>query len=125
MSHYCKICGCYLPNEKFSGKGHTQHICKDCAKLPTEKKAEMQTINRLMNLPLRLSKENRKWLEKMRKDEREDVRSAAQWAWDIRFTPAPSSDDEDEDFDLSFASDEKDDWGGADPGDIDPDELPF
>lgn len=28
--HYCKACGRTVPNEKFSGKGHRQHICKDC-----------------------------------------------------------------------------------------------
>ncbi|RXI96569.1 hypothetical protein DS745_22970 [Anaerobacillus alkaliphilus] len=28
--HYCFVCGRYRANEKFSGKGHRQHICKDC-----------------------------------------------------------------------------------------------
>lgn len=26
--HYCKVCGEYKANEKFSGKGHASHICK-------------------------------------------------------------------------------------------------
>lgn len=26
----CKICGEYKSNESFSGKGHAQHICKEC-----------------------------------------------------------------------------------------------
>src|SRR3712207_1470257 len=30
QGHYCRICGEYKANEKFSGKGHTQHICKRC-----------------------------------------------------------------------------------------------
>ena len=30
QGHYCRICGCYKANEKFSGKGHAQHICKSC-----------------------------------------------------------------------------------------------
>lgn len=34
--HYCKICGCYLPNEKFTGKGHARHICKSCSTKPKE-----------------------------------------------------------------------------------------
>ena len=29
--HYCKVCGEYKANEKFSGKGHAAHICKICA----------------------------------------------------------------------------------------------
>lgn len=30
QGHYCRICGEYKANEKFSGKGHAQHICKTC-----------------------------------------------------------------------------------------------
>ncbi|MEG1660789.1 MAG: hypothetical protein RR304_09540 [Bacteroides sp.] len=30
QGHYCRICGENKANEKFSGKGHTQHICKTC-----------------------------------------------------------------------------------------------
>lgn len=36
--HYCKICDRYRPNEKFSGKGHKTHVCKDCMRLPREKR---------------------------------------------------------------------------------------
>lgn len=50
--HYCKVCGEYKANEKFSGKGHASHICKSCASLPAEKQAELMTLNRLLNLPL-------------------------------------------------------------------------
>jgi hypothetical protein len=28
--HYCIGCGDYLPNEKFSGKGHRNHLCREC-----------------------------------------------------------------------------------------------
>ena len=30
QGHYCRVCHTYRANEKFSGKGHRQHICKDC-----------------------------------------------------------------------------------------------
>jgi hypothetical protein len=36
MGHWCRICGCNKPNEKFSGKGHKKHVCKDCSKLPKD-----------------------------------------------------------------------------------------
>ena len=36
MAHYCRICGCNKPNEKFSGKGHKRHICRVCSKKPKE-----------------------------------------------------------------------------------------
>ena len=83
--HYCKICGEYKSNEKFSGRGHANHICKRCAKLPVEKQNELRTVNRLIALPFRLTREQRSWLERMRKDEREEVRNTANWAYNIRF----------------------------------------
>ena len=42
--HYCKVCGEYKANEKFSGKGHAAHICKTCAALPPERQAEEMTL---------------------------------------------------------------------------------
>ena len=86
--YYCKICGRCRSNERFSGRGHRAHICKDCAKFPVEKRNEMLTINRLMDLPFYVSKDQRAWLEKMRKDERKAVRETAEWAYGMRFGAA-------------------------------------
>lgn len=36
MGHYCRICGRARANEKFSGKGHKNHICKDCSGKPKQ-----------------------------------------------------------------------------------------
>lgn len=52
QGHYCKVCGEYKANEKFSGKGHAAHICKDCSQLSSAEQAEAMTINRLMNFPM-------------------------------------------------------------------------
>ncbi|WP_062105436.1 hypothetical protein [Bacillus niameyensis] len=30
--HFCNGCGYFLPNEKFSGRGHREHLCKECKK---------------------------------------------------------------------------------------------
>lgn len=38
MGHYCRICGSTRPNEAFSGKGHKNHICKECSRLPKEER---------------------------------------------------------------------------------------
>ena len=38
MGHYCRICERQRPNEKFSGKGHNIHVCKDCMRLPKDKR---------------------------------------------------------------------------------------
>lgn len=92
--HYCKICGEYKANEKFSGKGHAAHICKSCASLPAEKQAELMTLNRLLNLPWRLSKEQLSWLKNRLKDRRPDVRALAQEQYEMRFPPRHLEDDE-------------------------------
>ena len=83
--HYCKICGRRRANEKFSGSGHAAHICKDCARLPIEKRNELQTLTKIENLPFYINREQRSWLDKKRKDKREDVREAANWAYEMRF----------------------------------------
>jgi hypothetical protein len=38
MGHYCRLCGRERANEKFSGKGHGVHVCKDCWNLPPHRK---------------------------------------------------------------------------------------
>lgn len=40
--HYCRICGAIKPNERFSGKGHRNHICKECSRKP---KGEINEID--------------------------------------------------------------------------------
>ena len=83
--HYCKVCGRYRANEKFTGKGHATHICKDCAKLPPEEKAKQETSNRLFNLPWYLSKEQKAWLKNRMQDRRPEVKALAQEQYDMRF----------------------------------------
>ncbi|HET8563602.1 MAG TPA: hypothetical protein VFM35_07010 [Candidatus Binatia bacterium] len=36
MGRWCRICGRIRANEKFSGKGPKNHICRDCAKKPKD-----------------------------------------------------------------------------------------
>ncbi len=83
--HYCRVCGAYKANEKFSGKGHATHVCKACASLSPEQKAETETLTRIRNLPPRLSAEQIKWLKNRAKDRRPDVMEAAQEAYRMRF----------------------------------------
>ena len=68
----------------------------------------MQNVNRLINLPFRPSREQRSWLEKKREDQCEDVRNAAEWAWEMRFSLRTQPEEE-----------------LADKIDFDPDELLF
>ena len=45
--HYCRICGRSRPNEKFSGKGHRNHVCKECARKP---KIEINDIDQTSSI---------------------------------------------------------------------------
>lgn len=104
--HYCKICGEYKSNQKFSGKGHAAHICKACSRLPAEKRSEMMILNKLLNLPWRLSKEQKTWLKNKTHDRRPEIKALAQEQYDIRFNPqrfvAESIDEEEDDLEDAF-----------------------
>lgn len=77
--HYCKVCNSILSNEKFTGGGHSRHICKRCSKLTVEERKEMSDINRIYNLYRfpNLSKSNRKMLERYLDNKSEKVREVA------------------------------------------------
>ena len=97
--HYCKVCGEYKANEKFSGKGHAAHICKACAKLSPAERSEQMTLNRLLDLPWYLSKDQIKWLNNRIHDERPEVRELAKEQYDIRFNQDKLPDTEIDEFD--------------------------
>lgn len=87
--HYCKICGEYKANEKFSGKGHAAHICKACSRLSAAEKAAAMDINRLMNFPMRwLSEGEKKWLKAKMKDDCPEVADTAREIYNVCFLHA-------------------------------------
>ncbi len=47
MPHYCRHCERYLANERFTGRGHHQHLCKECSRRP---KGEIQKADRLREI---------------------------------------------------------------------------
>ena len=49
MGHWCRICGSTKPNEKFSGKGHKNHICKECNRKPKEEIEEIEQSEEIFN----------------------------------------------------------------------------
>ena len=83
--HYCKVCGEYKSNESFSGKGHSAHICKKCAVLSPAERSKEMTLTRLMNLPYRLSAEQKAWLKGMKKDKCAEIAEAAQMVYAEHF----------------------------------------
>ncbi|MBZ0309938.1 MAG: hypothetical protein K8I82_28000, partial [Anaerolineae bacterium] len=44
QGHYCRMCGRYRANEKFSGKGHREHVCKDCHREQDAKKKLLKKV---------------------------------------------------------------------------------
>ena len=47
MPHSCRICGRSRRYEKFSGRGHRDHICKDCQRLPREQRDRIERMDEL------------------------------------------------------------------------------
>lgn len=51
--HYCRVCGRFRANEKFSGKGHRQHVCKDCNRdLQAQKREKKRATKRAAEVGL-------------------------------------------------------------------------
>lgn len=87
--HYCKICGEYKANEKFSEKGHTAHICKACSRLSAAEKAAAMDMNRLMSFPMRrLSDSEKKWLQAKMHDKCPEVADTAKEVYNVCFPHA-------------------------------------
>jgi hypothetical protein len=53
MSHYCRICGSYRANERFTGRGHRAHVCKDCQKLPSDDRASIEAEDEISDFLFR------------------------------------------------------------------------
>lgn len=68
MGHWCWVCGRILANERFSGKGHARHICKECSKLPKEdiqKESDSRFLYQILFKQRRISPKNIKMLRAM------------------------------------------------------------
>jgi len=84
--HFCYVCGEHKANEKFSGRGHANHICKACQGLPVAERNQMIALRKIDNMPFRwLSQTEIKWLRKRMHDSRPEVRDAAREAYHIKF----------------------------------------
>lgn len=86
--HYCKICGEYKANEKFSGKGHAAHICKKCQSLSVEERNKEELLTRMVNLPFYLSKTQIEWLKRLQHDKRPEISEAEKAVFAERFPNA-------------------------------------
>jgi len=88
---YCWSCARRRANEKFSGKGHVRHLCKDCARLGKGELAYRQTmrnLNRLLNWNGHVSRRNHEQFRKYLDHQDERIRAYAcqietAWAWAV------------------------------------------
>lgn len=106
--HYCKICGERKANEKFSGKGHAVHICKECWPLPAEVQSDMKRIRDVERIfgKYPLSRQDWELLEKYAKKyaDKESGQFAQSMLDDLRAKPSFDEDEAaDDDYDDSYA----------------------
>jgi hypothetical protein len=67
-------------NEKFSGRGHARHLCKDCARLGKEElgyRQSVRNLERLLTWDGRVPRSNREQFKKYLNHENERVRAFA------------------------------------------------
>ena len=84
--HFCWVCGMHKAHEKFSGRGHATHMCKQCHALPVDERNEMVATRKAENMAGRhLNEQEIKWLRKRMNDPRPEVRDAAREAHRIKF----------------------------------------
>lgn len=104
QGHYCRICGEYKANEKFSGKGHARHICKECQSLPVDVQADMIRCNEVERAAFKYPMSRQDWelLERYAKKykDRESGRFA-QDMLDMKRGNHTPDEDMDEDDDLT------------------------
>ena len=79
--HFCWCCGRHRPNERFSGRGHRNHLCKDCSKLGKEElefRQHVRDIDRLVDWDGRIRRRQRRTFERYLSHPNERVRAYAQ-----------------------------------------------
>lgn len=98
QGHYCRVCGEYKANEKFSGNGHARHICKKCQSLPKDVQADMIRCNEVERVTFKFPMIRQDWelLEKYAKKYKD--KESGQLAQDMLDMKrgCPDVDDDDE-----------------------------
>jgi hypothetical protein len=83
--HYCRICGSSKPNEAFSGKGHRNHICKECSRLPKNEMDAIEQKDEIINFlnQSHISKKNISLLHSLVESPDEEVAKLARIVLDV------------------------------------------
>ena len=48
MGNYCWVCDRHQANERFSGKGHRDQVCKECLKLPASVRKHVEEVDEVV-----------------------------------------------------------------------------
>lgn len=85
MAHYCRICGRHRANEKFSGKGHQIHVCKDCMRLPREERQAIEEEQEIWGFlsQSNISKKNLSRLKKLAASPNEEIAGMARLVLEV------------------------------------------
>jgi len=85
MAHHCRICGRHRANEKFSGKGHQIHICKDCVRLPREERQAIEEEQEIWGFlsQSNISKKNLSRLKRLAASPNEEIAGIARLVLEI------------------------------------------
>ena len=78
--HYCWCCDRSRANEKFSGKGHARHLCKDCARLGAEEvnyRQALRNLERCLGMNTTISRKHRESFNRFLTHKDPRIRAAA------------------------------------------------
>ena len=92
----CSLCGARMSNESFGGAGQRSHICKKCLKKHKGGINDALLINRIYWAGYHMNKKNRRWIEELRSDPRENIRKAAEDVYQTIIKPYEDAIREDE-----------------------------
>lgn len=79
MPHFCWMCGRSRANERFSGRGHRDHVCRECQKLPATEKDRRRALIDMERMleQSRISEKNVRYLRSLTSS---PVPEVAEWA---------------------------------------------
>lgn len=79
MAHFCWMCERSRPNEAFSGRGHRDHVCRECEGLPTGEKGRCRALIHMQGMleQSRISPKNVRHLRSLLSSPAADV---VEWA---------------------------------------------
>ena len=83
--HFCRICGRRRANERFSGKGHRIHVCRDCARMPKEEREAIEQGDEIFKFlrQSRISEKNVKRLQVLSRSPNPKTRELAGIVLDV------------------------------------------